>query len=182
MHKPCKQINCRQHDQQQQQQQQQQPTSHKQYHQEWMAVWNNYHCDYMDFTDQQLSQCFQTLKIASIDTRGASISGFMKKYFLTRLANVTMYSPAQNNNDPEAKYVWVKTLHWPHLLWHQSMDAWEATLQKEKRKAHEIVFWITPFFISSERETYLHLGRAMQFMDVAEQVLTPKRISNDQSF
>jgi hypothetical protein len=144
-----------------------------QHEREWMAVWRNYHCDYMEFTNNQLSQCFQTQKIKAVETAGASLAEMMVRYVSSRLENVTFYDA----NAADARRAVVNTLEWPHRLWHEATDSFAGDLDQKFPSVldtNDIIFWASPFFVSSEREPHVHLERAIQFMDVAERVLTPK--------
>jgi hypothetical protein len=168
LNKGCKEMNCGSI----------QP-SHKwnatklQHERDWMAMWRNYHCDYQEFTDDQLSQCFQTQKIKGLEKAGASISNMLQRYFQSRLENVTFYDA----NATDAQRVVFHTLQWPHFLWHDASDAFASHLDKEipnVLNTATIAFWVSPFFVSSEREPHVTLERAIAFMDVAERVLAPK--------
>ena len=139
----------------------------------WMGIWRNYQCDYMEFTDAQLSECFQKSKVSDITTRGASISAMLKIYLDQRVEGVTMY----DKNQPGGRKTIISTLQWPHLLWHGSEPEWRKEFDGYPslgNNAQEDFYWITPFFATSEREPYVHLDRAMRLSEVAQEVLTPK--------
>jgi len=165
LNKKCKETNCAMIEQ----------NSHwlsskLQHEERWMGVWKHYRCNYMEFTNEQLSQCFQTQKIASIQTAGASIGAMLKEYIGARLEeNVEYYS------GEDGRTVTVDTLKWPHQIWHLTEANIEAELNKMPDQNEDALhFWVSPYFISSEREPYVHLERGLKFLEFAEAILKPK--------
>lgn len=140
----------------------------------WMGIWRNYQCDYMEFTDAQLSECFQKLKVSHITTRGASISSMLETYLDQRVEGLAMY----DKNQPDGRETIISTLQWPHLLWHGSEPEWRKEFDGypslTDANAQQDFYWITPFFATSEREPYVHLNRATRLSEVGQEVLTPK--------
>ncbi|CAB9517286.1 NB-ARC domain [Seminavis robusta] len=136
---------------------------------DWMGVWRNYDCNYLEFTNNQLQTCLTKRRISSIQTKGASISGMMKKYLNVRLANTTLDKSGTIE-------VVVDTLKWPHLLWHESEDDWIENLSHfpsvdPSKKEH---YWVSGFFVTSEREPYVQVERARRLIEVMDSILTPK--------
>jgi len=150
---------------------------------EWMGVWRNYDCDYMEFTNDELSECFQRNKISSISTGGASIGRMLHVYLNQRLVDVQLY----NATNPDARSATISTLAWPHMLWHKSTAGWKEELENMpslmpsstnsefnvSNSKHEF-YVLSPFFITSEREPYVQADRAMELAEIMERMLTPK--------
>lgn len=109
---------------------------HKETH--WMGVWRNYNCDYLEFTDDQLQQCFSEKKISSIATHGASIAAYLKEYIESRLEPLNM----TNSTDPSAKSVVLSTLG----SFHRGNHPTDADLIKHLEKLpnandRKLYFW-----------------------------------------
>ena len=139
---------------------------------QWMGAFKNYQCDYMEFTNQQLSECFQKKKITEIKYEGASIGNNFRQFFSVRLEKVPFYQ------GPDGKFVTVSSLTWPHLLWHNTVDMYKVWLEDKKNMDAVLnsdeTYWVTPYFISSEREPYVQMERALEFAKHTEAILTPK--------
>ena len=140
---------------------------------QWMGAWKNYQCDYLEFTNQQLAECFQTKKITEIRYEGASIGNNFNQFFSVRLQNVPFY------RGTDGKFVTVSSLKWPHLLWHFTADVYKSLHLEEKPNLESVAntdetYWVTPYFITSEREPYVQMERAMEFAHNAEAILTAK--------
>lgn len=141
-------------------------TSALQHEHQFNAVWRNYQCDYLEFSDAQLSTCFRKKKIKEFRASGASISAMLNAYIDVQLANVEFFKGSTG------KKVTVSTIKWPHLLWHGSGDHW-----REKVNAmpdEEESYWLTPMFTSSEREPYVQFERGLDLIDVVEPILRTK--------
>jgi len=136
----------------------------------WMGVWRQRTCDYYEFTDTELQQCFNTRKVSDIKVEGASIAYFLDQYLQQRVSNLTLF----NSSDPEAISVILSSLS----LLHQASK--EDKLMAEELRARDNVgprqeyFWVSSFYISSERDTYTVVDRMNQINHLAYDTLTPK--------
>ena len=142
---------------------------------DWIGVWRNYHCSYLEFTDKQLQKCITKRKITSIDMKGASISAMLGQYSKLRLQTMKLY-PEDSPEVNDAVKVVIDSLQWPHLLWHDNEQEWIEVLEKMpsingSRVEH---YWVSSFFASSEREPYVQVDRAKRLSDLAQDILTPK--------
>ena len=136
----------------------------------WYGRWEPYKCEYLDLTNQQLQKCLDSKQISSISMEGASISRFLNQYLQQRVDGLVFA-----NKSDLSKNVVVTTLSFPHLLWTESEDGWLRELQsRPEATSNDIFFWVSGFFYSSEREPYVHLGRAEKLNALATRVLGPK--------
>ena len=136
----------------------------------WYGRWEPYSCTYLDLTDQQLQQCFNKKQISSISMEGHSIARFVNQYLQQRLDGLEFA-----NKSEISKQVVVTTLSFPHLLWRESEEGWYQELtQREMATPNKLFFWISGFFYSSEREPFVHQGRAEKLTELAQKVLGNK--------
>jgi hypothetical protein len=126
---------------------------------EFYAVWKPYGCDYVEFTDEQLQTCITNKRIAKIETKGASIAGFLGQYLGVRLKNITMYNNSQSDAN-DGRSIILSTLSLLHKL-EVPDDQIVDTLVKERITTSESqeVYWASGFFLSSERCDHCHISR-----------------------
>ena len=132
------------------------------------AVWRNYHCDYLEFNNEQLSECFQKKRVKKVDVEGTSIAQMLGHYLDTRLENVKMYS----GEAAGGKTMILSSASWPHLLWRGSEDHWRQKVAELPDQ--EYAYWVSPMFVTSEREPYVQVDRALQLIEFAEPLLKAK--------
>ena len=126
---------------------------------EFNAVWRPYACDYQEFTTEQLQQCVTKRKIVAFQKNGASVADYVDEFVSHRLDKVTMYPDTQ---DPDALTIVFDTLSLLHSNGPDGML--EETVSKlPAAPANEEHYWLTGFFLSSEREVV----RAIPRRDVA---------------
>ena len=139
---------------------------------EWFGVWRQYGCGYLEFTDTQLQQCITKRKIASIETEGNSIARFMREYLELRLKNVTMY-----DGGSEAVNVTIDTLTLVALSMNPE-DHYFGVIKKLKKmpvvEANREHYWVTGFFLSSEREPHIQVARMEKFNKIVPGILHAK--------
>ena len=134
------------------------------------GTWEQYSCQYKEWTTSQLQECITKKNISSITTAGASISLIVSDYL--RIRTRGLHFPNSTENTIEIS---IDTISFPHLLWHMSTEELishlsalpVATPLKQK-------YWLTSFYISSEREQFVHNGRARVYTEVAEPILKAK--------
>ena len=115
---------------------------------EFNAVWRPYACDYQEFTTKQLQECVTKRKIVAFQKKGASIAAYIDEFVVHRLDNVTLYP---DKEDPDALTVVFDTLSLLHQNGPDGMlEEFVSTLPAAP--ANEDHYWITGFFLSSERE------------------------------
>jgi hypothetical protein len=135
----------------------------------WFGVWRPYDCDYLEFTDSQLQQCVSNRKIKKMKTEGASIARYIREYLELRLKNITMHDAS----DPEAIEVTIDTLKLLHL--NGAVSMLENRLNKMPIVGkNEEYYWVTGFFLTSERETHVHVPRMDLFNHHVPAILDPK--------
>jgi hypothetical protein len=122
--------------------------SHLHQETEFFGVWRPYDCNYMQFTTQQLQECVTKRKIVEFKKEGASVAEFASEFVTHRLENVTMF---QNRSDPDAITVVYDTLS---LLHRNGPDSFihEFVETLTEAPSNEEHYWISGFFLSSERE------------------------------
>jgi hypothetical protein len=136
---------------------------------DWFGVWRPYDCDYLEFTDAQLQQCVSKRKISLMKTEGASIAAYMRDYLELRLKNITMYDAS----DPDAINVTIDTLKLLHL--NGPVSTLESRLNKMPVVGkNEEYYWVTGFFLTSERETHVQVSRMDLFNHHVPKIMDPK--------
>ena len=136
----------------------------------WYGRWEPYSCTYLDLTDQQLQQCFNKKQISSVSMEGHSIARFVNQYLQQRLDGLVFAKESETTLQ-----VIVTTLSFPHLLWRESEEEWYQELaQREMATSNKLFFWISGFFYSSEREPFVHQGRAEKLTELAQKELRNK--------
>jgi hypothetical protein len=108
---------------------------------------------------QQLQECVTKLKIISFERRGKSVSEYMDEFVKYRLANLHMYP---YKNDPEALTVVFDTLALLHIRGPDGLLE-EIMTQLPVAPANEEHYWITGFFLPSEREV---VGTSYMFFEI----------------
>jgi hypothetical protein len=116
----------------------------------WFGVWRPYDCDYLEFTDTELQQCVSKRKIKLMKTQGASIAAYIRQYLELRLKNITLH----DSSDPDAIKVTIDTLKLLNL--NGAVSMLENKLNKMPVVGkNEEYYWVTGFFLTSERETHV---------------------------
>jgi hypothetical protein len=143
-----------------------------------MGTWRPYECDYYEFSNDQLQQCITQRRIGSITTSGASIAAMIDQYLQVRMADMKLAPLLSGDTEAvqEPLSVVIDTLKWPHLLWHDSEDQWVAILEgfPDVDATKEEHYWVSSFFVASEREPYVQVARAERLAKHAQKILTPK--------
>jgi hypothetical protein len=144
-----------------------------QVHQEkdFYGVWKPYACDYVQFTNEQLQTCINNKKIASIETKGASIAGFLAQYLGLRLKNITMYNNSQSAEN-DGRSITLSTLSLLHKMGAPDDQIVDA-LVKDRITTTELqeVYWASGFFLSSERGVHSHMSRMNVSNHIANKAL-----------
>ena len=149
-------------------------------HQEtqWMGTWRPHGCNYYEYSNDQLQQCISQRRIGSITTSGASIAAMLNQYLQVRMTGLKLVpSPAGDSESTgDTLSVVIDTLRWPHLLWHESEDQWVDMLNSFPlvNATKEEHYWVSSFFVASEREPYVHVVRAERLAKHAQEILSPK--------
>jgi hypothetical protein len=107
------------------------------------GYWKNYDCDYMEYTNEQLQQCVDTKKIGEFKTEGKSISLYLKQYLIQRIDGINLYKGS------DAITVKLSTLSLLHAFGPGFAEEMKARPQVGEL---EEIFWVTGFYLSSERE------------------------------
>lgn len=135
----------------------------------WFGVWRPYDCYYLEFTDSQLQQCVSDRKITLMKTEGASIALYIRNYLELRLKNITMHDAS----DPDGIKVTIDTLKLLHLNGAVSMLE-NRIKQMPVVGKNEEYYWVTGSFLTSERETHVHVSRMNLFNQHVPMILEPK--------
>ena len=117
------------------------------------VVWKPYACDYIELTDAELQTCVDTQQLGAIERHGASVSEFLNEYLQQRLHNIRMVDGGRT--------ITLSTLALLHkigvpdsdFLDHEDFSILNNTEQKDD------VFWVSGYFLSSERAVHGHVDR-----------------------
>ena len=135
------------------------------------ARWQPYPCRYQEFTTHQLQECVTKRKIVRFQKKGTSVAEFLEQFVQHRLNNITMYPDA---GDADAITVVYDTLS----LLHKANEP-EGKLEQEMSNLpaappNEEHYWITGFFLSSEREVHTHVSRMEQYNHILAEIMGAK--------
>jgi hypothetical protein len=134
------------------------------------GTWEPYKCRYMELTTHELQQCIITKNISTIKVTGSSISNIVRDYLTIRMADIQFV-----NATDSTVVVEMSTHSFPHLLWHNSMEEIAEKLNAlPESTVKEPRYWISSVYISSEREDFVHNGRAVMFNKIAEPIFAKK--------
>jgi len=150
--------------------------SHLKDESQWYGIWENYHCQYSEFTNHQLQECIDRRRISSIQVEGKSVAAFLKQYVNQRLENIVLYNATASGPGPAERKVVLTTFGLPHLLWRKGTAEWEAYVASEIPPAQddEDHYWVSGFYYSSEREPHVHVGRSLQLSRLLESSVRSK--------
>lgn len=142
------------------------------------GVWRPYSCRYLEFTDEELQNCMSERKIATIRSEGFSVAEYIQEFVDHRLRNITLYN---DTRDPTAMNVVYDTLS---LLHHNGPDGHmpEAVAKKSNVSYNEEHYWVTGFFLSSEREVHTHVSRMDRYNRLLSQLIEPKGLKMINAF
>lgn len=126
--------------------------------QHWFGRWQNYHCNYREFTNAELQQCIDRRLITSIVFEGRSVAAFLRQYLNQRLQGLVL---ADVTNGLK---VTLSTFSLPHLLWRQSRPEWEQFIDDLPvvNASTDEYYGLTGYYYTSEREPHVHVGRSLQ--------------------
>jgi hypothetical protein len=134
----------------------------------WIGVWRNYDCSYVEFTTRQLQECITKRKISSITSRGRSIAEFINEYVQQRLQNVSLYT---NAGGIQVTYDTMSLLH----FFGEPIEVLEERMRALPQVgANQEHYWVSGFYLSSEREVRSHVDRMTLANEMIQNVLTPK--------
>lgn len=138
-----------------------------------MGVWRQYDCDYYEYTNEQLEQCFETKKIGRFKFNGRSVADSYKQNVLLRLEKLRLY----NKTAPDAVTVTLSTLallHEPAHADEEIVRKWAKQHKDLKNSSNEIWYIANGFYLTSERETFCFVERMRQFNYMVENHFLPK--------
>lgn len=132
----------------------------------WFGVFRQHTCDYLEFTAQQLQQCINRRKLASFQTKGASIANFLGEYLKVRLDRLHLYNAS---NDGISVILGTESL--THRCKKPGLP--DFTTMAPVRNNTKF-FVMNGFYVSSEREVHIHMERLLRMSQAAERRLVPK--------
>jgi hypothetical protein len=137
-----------------------------------MGVWRQTSCDYYEYTNQLLQQCIDQRKITEFQVTGRSIAEYINQYLQMRLQGLELY-------DKEDKKQGIKITLSTLSLLHLSLSTNEELRQHFSEMddidpTREEFYWMSGYYLSSERDTYAITDRMVQVTQLAAEVLTPK--------
>lgn len=119
------------------------------------VVWKPYECDYIELTDNELQTCIDAKGIGKIKRNGASVSEFLEQYLLQRLQNIRM---VENGG----KTITLSTLALLHHVGTRDdafLNEKDLKILLEEDEENGTVFWVSGYFLSSERTVHAHVDR-----------------------
>ena len=130
-------------------------------------------CSYRELGDVEIQKCVDEKRISAIEARGMSISTIVRGYLVQKLRNINMTTAGDGT-----KTVLLDTLKFPHLLWGLSLDKHRENLENNfpdiANNTDTDHYWISGFYITSEREPHVQVDRSLQFSKAAFEILSPK--------
>eukprot|EP00978_Attheya_sp_CCMP212_P039316 scaffold203359_cov35-Attheya_sp.AAC.1 len=137
----------------------------------WMGVWRQRTCDYYEYTDTELQQCFNERKVSEIKVEGLSIAEFLNEYLERRLQNLTLFN---DDTSTDSISVILNTFALVHHSWIDDKVVLEKLSAADDVDSRQEHFWVSGFYISSERDTYANSDRMNDINHMAYERLTPK--------
>lgn len=131
----------------------------------WYGVWRNDDCDYVEFTDSELQQCVNERNITSIKTEGRSIAAFLNEYLAQRLKNINLTETGTTVTLSTSRLLHVAAI--PDARLREAL----AAAANPSRGPNEEVYYVSGYFLSSERAVHVHLKRMEYLNRVASEVL-----------
>mmetsp|Transcript_17714 Transcript_17714/g.41353 ORF Transcript_17714/g.41353 Transcript_17714/m.41353 type:complete len:868 (+) Transcript_17714:185-2788(+) len=136
----------------------------------WYGRWEQYGCNVMDVSTADLQKCVDERRISKIEVRGASIAEILDGYMIQRTHGIKFVKEGGNTLTAI-----LDTLKFPHLLWHNSV-ARQRSLFEDDAQFPPVPptvehYWVSGFYITSEREPHTHVDRSLQFTRLAEEIL-----------
>ena len=141
----------------------------------WYGQWvHKSNCMYSQFTNDQLQQCIDRRKLYGFEIDGRSIAEIMRVYLGQRLQNITTYD---NEKYGDGTKVSMTTLALLHICQYpDDVNPLEEKLKDmpdiSSSKSEEI-YWVSGYFLSSEREVWCTSHRMKEFNLQADKILRP---------
>ena len=138
----------------------------------WFGKWEPYECAYKDMGDDMIQRCIDRKNISSIKLEGVSIRNVVDSYMVQRLEKINMANAGEGTLS-----VVLDTLKWPHLLWRNSIGEYKQHLADNfpNVTGNNIEhYFLTGFYLTSEREPHVTVDRSLQFSQMASDILIPK--------
>ena len=136
----------------------------------WFGYWQNYHCDYLEFTNSQLQRCISDQKVSSILHVGKSISENIEKYVNHRTEDVVFYDSSQ----PDHRTVTISTLGLLHISYNNREKLREKFRNLPNATESNDYYWVSTLFQSSERDAMLFSDYQYNVSVLAEGILREK--------
>ena len=137
----------------------------------WMGVWRRYDCDYYEYTDAQLEQCFQARRIKRFNISGVSIANYLQDYFEQRLNHLRLY-----DNEIDGVTVTLTTLGLIHMVTtpEHKFETWLKSFRNHSLDDKNLIFLVSGYYLASEREIHAHMEKMHYFNDRLRSVMIPK--------
>jgi hypothetical protein len=137
----------------------------------WNGHWkHDSGCSYRQYTGTELQQCIDRRKLHGFEVEGRSIGEMIRGYLTQRFENITFYNNTELNDGTTVTISTFGILHYcyePERLKEFFEDAPNVT-------GNEEFFWVSGYFLSSEREILCLSSRLREFSVLGENYLTPK--------
>lgn len=140
---------------------------------QWYGRWeHDSGCSYSELTDDQLQTCVDRRKLFGFEVKGKSIAEFLSLYVRERLKNINLYDNRHYGNGTKVTLSTFEMLHFCRLKNLDLRHEFENT--ENISDSNEEFFWVSTYFLSSERELLCTASRMSKFNVMAEQILQPK--------
>lgn len=140
---------------------------------QWMGVWRNYDCDYVEFTDNQLQTCINKKKISAVKFDGASVAEILNQFVSLRLQNIQMYNSTANDSVTVTLST-LKLLHLTTQIDSVAIGRWKTAYKNITEDPRSIVYIVNGFYLTSERETFCFVERMRRYNYQLEEHFLPK--------
>ena len=166
----------------------------------WYGRWEQDACEVIDISTADLQRCVDERRISKVDVRGKSIAGILDAYMVQRCVKgrmldfIVFRAHFENRSFPlllcrthGVKFVEqgddtltavLDTLNMPHLLWHNPVGKQRSLFEDDSLfppvPSTVEHYWVSGFYISSEREPHAQVDRSLQFSRLAEDILGEK--------
>ena len=138
----------------------------------WYGHWqHDSDCSYMEFSEAELQQCIDRRKLYGFEVEGQSIASLIRGWLRKRFENITLYDDTGAGGGTK---VTISTFALLHSCY--KPDSVRDYFEKDARKVtkDEEFFWVSGYFLSSERALLCTASRMREFSIWGDRLLTPK--------
>lgn len=139
---------------------------------QWCGDWkHDSGCSYTQYTESELQQCVDRRKLYGFKVDGASVAAMINAHFSERMENINFYNNTEFGDGTKVTISTFRLLHYSNFP-NTVKDYFENKAPNVTKD--EEFFWVSGYFLSSEREIQATASRMKQYSVWGEKYLTLK--------